>query len=1293
MMMTIKLSIQTLLRKLAYIQSYTAVRLLVICILGIQGITGLWAGALREAGGNTGTFRGSPLVLGMYKIEAAAPEKGDLYLQLLLDGGKYYLQTEGYTKYILGCYDEGNNWYVWNHSADQWTIADSKTVNVLKEIKSAAGDTKPAVKNLMPGKAAQNGGYETGFEIRSFRRAAAAPEPAGMANLHGRRIGAPLPSGGLPQALSGGSPAARMNMVLALYKSPGRSGDIIVFSRPSGWFAGEAELFSSTSALRGKPYTAKALSLLYEYFKAQGAGEAFKACAQQYYPDVDLNLLSAINAAEKRDILIRFANVLAGSIKQRFEQRVNGKTVFSEQQIITNSILYGDARNIYIDAYLLFCFSRNRPVFTGSINAADEAPFDPQRFRQISSAESLTLARNAMRYFTWGVEYTVPQIGDCYYKGGDFFHSIISNYSKTVKSWDSSWLDNADTQYRGHNYWHGQTESLRDLPQPTWYIGSNAAVFSEALSFDDIKPYPGLSFDTPFANGKSGYPLPYTKGGSDSPRSFAGKMADRARNQIDGILRDGPDRVTTRLISGLPDDAGVDSIGILSGSISMMGEFAEALYERTGGGAAENSETHRIRAEDLERISMVIPDLSLARPGDMVVRFREEERNTRTADIGIIVGFRNGSPWPPAYGGDQRHYMKNILLVTALEEQGQVRLVFWDSSPESPNSFTADPASFHLRRLIRLREGASAEAGRQVQPWDMLDPLPVKMEARIRGMEEQDRRAGKNIRERWIPNTGEYLVLHDIRIGVENSAGIVLNTTNEPGMEVFISGAVDRGYDPKWGTAVYGNIYNNSGNSKFEVALISESKTEVYPIGILESDNAGRYRMTWPQSVLYTTDGVNKHTERDEFKQNRFWINAEGKLVGRYGGNGKVFYPGIRPLSPHDAKPGDDLILEFGVREKGAAEPLRFELNGAVREARFLTAEGDYIAVYDKKLLWRANLYIDEGIGDWNDIHPWAAPAAAGAGGPVWWDPGWGLNDWNRPKPGTQISGGQVTEIASWTRWSDNATITTAAAYGWGSWDSVFSFNEELNEQQQLIGAARTREQEHYQSGDFERLQWTRDSIAPGRDWKNYVFPARKPVNNLLQYNKTLSQAELAETEQHRYFVNGSAVSVPGLSTYWEMQNPSQYEYNQVLRTSGLDCSGLAHRAALYDGSPYYVAKNSASKYGTTTFGDDEKAALLIRGRGWQLEDLADQAGRDKDRDLISRAVPGDLFVRSGVHVVIIHDLEQGADTDQITAYSQVKIIHSTQGSNSAPTWMVQRDTWSALGNTDKTNYKLMRYK
>ncbi|GHU84955.1 hypothetical protein FACS189473_3320 [Spirochaetia bacterium] len=1279
-MMKTEISIQTLLKKLT--------RILLMCIFGILLTTGLWAGGKQETGDTS-------LILGTYTIKAAG--FGNLNLKVLFDGGKYYLQTDGYySKYIFGCYDEENRWYVWDQSVNKWTEAGIAAANVLKDLKPAAGEPKPAVQNSKGENAVQNSGYETDIEILSCKGVGAA-EPPGTANLDGLRIGAPLPDGG---NFTGGA-AARLNMVLGLYGKFG--GGIIAFSRPAGWFSGEAELFSSTPALRGKPYAAKALSLLYEYFNARGAGEMFNSCAQQYYPGIDLNALSGVNAREKQEILSRLANVLADGIKQSFEQQINGKTLFSTRQA-AKGVLYGNARNIYIDAYLLFCFTRNRPLFTGTINVEDTGPFEPAGFEPVSLTESLTIARNAMRYFTWGVEYTVPQAGKYHFEGGEFFHTIISNYNRTARSLTVPWSGTGESQYRGNNYWPGKTETLRDLPGVVDYSNSITTGRYETISLGDIKEYDGLLFDSPFPGGKSGYPLPYTKDGSDSPRTFAGRMAGCVRSYLDGIYWKDTNRVTTKLFSGPPQNGiGVDSIGILSGSISMMADLADGIYSRTG---TRNTETRRFTPEDLERISIVIPDLSLARPGDMVVRIREDRRNGRAVDIGVVAGFRKGSAWPPAYGGDQKQPMKDILLVTALEEQGQVQLM-------SLGSIAGEPESFHLRRLIRLKNGASAAARYRAQEWDLLDPLPLKMKAVIRGMEEQDRQAGEKIRERWIPNTGEYLVLTDIQIDVKNSAGVVLAVTDDEGKEVIISGAADRGYDSARGTAAHGNVYNNTGNSKFEVALISESKSDVYRLGVLESDNAGSYKMTYTNSVLYAAAGANKNTGQDKFTGNRLWINEEGKLAGRYDGNGnsnsgKTFYLGIRPLSPNDAKPGDDLILEFAIRKKGTIDPLRYEGNGTVQDMRFLTDESDYIAVYDKKLLWRANLYIDEGANDWNDDHPWNAPVAGDAG-PVWWASSWGRNDWNTLETGNQKSGGQVTKILPWTRWNDNRTVEKHAAYGWGSWDTVSGFNNELKAQQELIAAARKQEAEAKKKEgakkegevaekegtgkkSIESLAWNNDSTAPGGDWNNYVFPARKAGSKPAYSDKALSGEELKKTGQHRYYVNGSTVSVPGLSTYWYKQEPDQYEYEQTKWTSGVDCSGLAHRAAVYDGSTYYVVQHS-EKYGSGNFADDNgNITLLIRGAGWKVGNNPDQLSDENDRDLISRAVPGDLLVISG-HVMIIHDLERPADTSQITTFSQVKIIHSTSGDPSDPAWMVQRDTWNALGDGGKKDYKLKRYK
>jgi hypothetical protein len=96
-----------------------------------------------------------------------------------------------------------------------------------------------------------------------------------------------------------------------------------------------------------------------------------------------------------------------------------------------------------------------------------------------------------------------------------------------------------------------------------------------------------------------------------------------------------------------------------------------------------------------------------------------------------------------------------------------------------------------------------------------------------------------------------------------------------------------------------------------------------------------------------------------------------GKLVYRYRAGGAVKTSSVFALRVKSGTicPGDDFLLRFGLAEN----------ESIVGTA----AAADYCAVYDKKLLWRANLYIDEGGGDWNNVHPWNNPVN---------------NEWYKPK-------------------------------------------------------------------------------------------------------------------------------------------------------------------------------------------------------------------------------------------------------------------------------------------------------
>ncbi len=249
-----------------------------------------------------------------------------------------------------------------------------------------------------------------------------------------------------------------------------------------------------------------------------------------------------------------------------------------------------------------------------------------------------------------------------------------------------------------------------------------------------------------------------------------------------------------------------------------------------------------------------------------------------------------------------------------------------------------------------------------------------------------------------------------------------------------------------------------------------------------------------------------------------------------------------------------------------------------------------------------------------------------------------------------------------------------------------------------MIEAGRTDEDENYQGEEYEGLVWNENSSAPGGEWGNYIFPARRLVgtgeDGYMRY-QTLTEAQINGNEQHEYYVNGSEVSIPGLSTYWAMQNPGRYEYNQVEKTSGIDCSGLAHRIALYGGSSYWVANERGEKYGTGTFANDTNAGLQLRSGGWGLMDNDNLERREEDRKIISKAVPGDMLVyrtEGNGHVVIIQGLDYEEEMQVITGYNQVRIIHSTMGIPTVQTWRVQMNTWDDLGD-NKNIYQLRRYR
>lgn len=239
----------------------------------------------------------------------------------------------------------------------------------------------------------------------------------------------------------------------------------------------------------------------------------------------------------------------------------------------------------------------------------------------------------------------------------------------------------------------------------------------------------------------------------------------------------------------------------------------------------------------------------------------------------------------------------------------------------------------------------------------------------------------------------------------------------------------------------------------------------------------------------------------------------------------------------------------------------------------------------------------------------------------------------------------------------------------------------------------------------------------------------------------SFSDSQIGEASQHPYTVRTGAESVPGLTTYLAFaeenfnaildentpHGPRNYHWNQAAYSSGIDCSGLAHRVALYDGNRYVVSL-SQSKLGTKHFAvwmyeynsetkqyEWRRCAVQVReedGRirsydatilfyrdgespdwTWNLRASRTQQVT-RDEYVVSRVVPGDLLVRGGRHVMIIHDLRYDEGDELIRRFNQVEVIHATQGERRGGNrnkWWVMRSSWDMIANNYKT-YRLRRY-
>lgn len=98
------------------------------------------------------------------------------------------------------------------------------------------------------------------------------------------------------------------------------------------------------------------------------------------------------------------------------------------------------------------------------------------------------------------------------------------------------------------------------------------------------------------------------------------------------------------------------------------------------------------------------------------------------------------------------------------------------------------------------------------------------------------------------------------------------------------------------------------------------------------------------------------------------------------------------------------------------------------------------------------------------------------------------------------------------------------------------------------------------------------------------------------------------------------------------------------------------------------------SKMNTTAFADAKNTYPIFaasKDEPWRIVLTSEQEKkselkleREKHQKLISHAVLGDILVKAGDHVVIIQNMNYPEDSEVLTDFNQVDVIHSAEGIN-----------------------------
>lgn len=710
-------------------------------------------------------------------------------------------------------------------------------------------------------------------------------------------------------------------------------------------------------------------------------------------------------------------------------------------------------RNSYLTSYLIYSEIQNKPILSFLTNEkmneakTKKVEYNYSKFRPVDPLEGDRIAKAAMKYMTWGVEYS------------SFIESEQENITSDNKVFKDNyllikdWVDSAN----------GTLPSELDIKNID--IPDNPA-------FSDL--YEKETLTTPFVNSDGiaspGNPIPFAPIGIDTPKTFNYKMLKQNEARLwfkdNGVLKnpllfpetvyvDGNNILATTLcedkdeipttIEGYVNEidlyestdllvdkstlilnllshhtlskeisklkpfityqplmdsftskgyvdstrsmyhpnkiAGVDSIGLLTGSLSMAGitgnflnVFNQDVVENVVSyNTSENgpnfhvstfdnilSKNYRFTKADIERSSILLPDLSMARKGDIIVNFTKGDPH-----VGIIVNvdFSKESEFKST-----EDYMKNITIVSTRSGFRMANVGVWHSEGNVYSGFVKDKdeKKYHLRRLLTTKSDSEISVEEQTKNITIKDTYK-KDKFEVFDLEYLGLFVDLDINSNYIPNTGELLEINSIEITanlLSDGNGSGEKTPIKDGTDIQILPPLDLFYVPGTAKEKDTNIYQNKGSGLKFYAIDPDYGAMLLATFKLNEDGIV-YEDEGPYEVIYNKSILG--------------IGGEAPLLDckLYIENNKLCYKyplsptkhrvttkfAVRPEDPYGIRPGDDFLLRFGLKSN--------------RSVTGSANQNDFIEIYDKKLIWGANLFMDRREGtnkDWNSINPWNAP-------------------------------------------------------------------------------------------------------------------------------------------------------------------------------------------------------------------------------------------------------------------------------------------------------------------------------